>query len=564
MRLPWGWSARCDFSYRITSYELEIILFKMGTTLLRMLRAALMLSLLVCTNLGTLHAEEAPNQAVDVYLIDVSASMSGRGSVASASVFGRMQQELTAAFDQVIAERGDMDVVLIPFATHPFEARRLTLPGDSSALRTFVQSLRPRAGRTDIYQAWQEGLQQLNPALSRDENRLFLITDGLHNSKRYSADSLQSLLGTWTHQGKDAYLVLLDPSYDSSELAAFFTRSEHMQVIHSLAGMYDRGATAVDSVAQPTPPQTVTETKAATESDPEADSGWSDRFIGLPWWLCLLLAILIIAAYIYFTGSKKGVSAAELDSELAPQDAKFKERVKQRMERRKQENKEKETQQEEAEKKHMKDQDILATKADGGGYYSLVYGGDDSALIKQQRQAMRPEYQYVSAAQRDKFSGRLKEDDEASGTILEWNMFQVMDPRSKELKRAMGGAEAHHVIAGNAPAAQKARKILESCNYNINDPINGIFLPQGAGKQSATTTRYIGVCHETSHSNEYHEAVYRRLQHLEQITDIAERRKALGKELDAIRGDLRAGRLALNTGERWYIMPNGEHVQRTL
>ncbi|MEZ4310031.1 MAG: AHH domain-containing protein [Polyangiaceae bacterium] len=56
-------------------------------------------------------------------------------------------------------------------------------------------------------------------------------------------------------------------------------------------------------------------------------------------------------------------------------------------------------------------------------------------------------------------------------------------PSSRALGRALGaagharppGSAAHHIVAGNAPAAAPARAVLEKFGIGINDAANGAF-----------------------------------------------------------------------------------------
>lgn len=529
----------------------------MKQSLQQMVKSSLLsIALLSC---GLLTARAEGNALPkDVFLIDVSASMSGRGSVATASVFDRMQGELCEALSQA----KQTEVVLIPFATRPQTSTSLILPEDSSKLQSFLQALRPQAGRTDIYSAWQEALQKLSLDKEATQKRLFLITDGLHNSKKYPVDSLQAIVNAWSSRGQEAFLVLLDQGYDRTELAESFRNNDHMQVIYSLSGLYDKVVQAPDTL------QSIDSTLVATK---EVATTNTESSFSLPWWLWLLLALLILAVLFYFfRGSGRGSAPDVIPNSnprghgLPEKDDEDERGEEDTQDEEDEEDMDKEPEKKNREKKKEEDQDILATRPGALGGYELLYSGDDPQLIKRQRQAMRPEFQYISSSQRASCTEKMIEKEGASGTTLEKNMFRAMPEKAFRLKNAMGGAEAHHIIAGSDPSAQKARKILESCGYNINDAINGIFLPQGGRKGSATTTRYIGTCHDTSHSAEYHQEVYRRLQHLEHIADIEKRRRELGKVLDGIKADLRAGRLALLPGKQWYILPNGEHVERSL
>ncbi len=59
---------------------------------------------------------------------------------------------------------------------------------------------------------------------------------------------------------------------------------------------------------------------------------------------------------------------------------------------------------------------------------------------------------------------------------------------------------AHHIVAGDAPAAKEARAILERFNVKINDAMNGVFLPDVPGVPNITY-------HRSVHTNEYYRKV---------------------------------------------------------
>lgn len=65
------------------------------------------------------------------------------------------------------------------------------------------------------------------------------------------------------------------------------------------------------------------------------------------------------------------------------------------------------------------------------------------------------------------------------------------------------GAAAHHIVAGNARGAHKARGILQRWGIGINDAVNGVFLP--ATRASANPTG--ASVHSTLHTARYYNKV---------------------------------------------------------
>lgn len=216
----------------------------------------------------------------DVFLIDVSRSMQGRGSVSTPNVFDDVKRELTTALGKAKASKA----VLIPFSDKVRGGLSVELPQDSSVIRSYIEQLRTSDGRTDIYRAWEVGLDSLHSDASG--YRLYLITDALHNSKRYDIDSLRALLSRWEGEQKDAYLVLLNPAFEGSELANIFRTNVRMSVINSLQDLYNDAQ--VDTM------QTVAVASPQQESTVSTDS--SEHSL---WWLWALLIALAVGVIIY-------------------------------------------------------------------------------------------------------------------------------------------------------------------------------------------------------------------------------------------------------------------------
>lgn len=216
----------------------------------------------------------------DIFLIDVSGSMQGRGSVSTPNVFDEVKRELSSALSKAKHSR----VVLIPFSDKVRAGLSVELPQDSSLVSSYIEHLNTSEGRTDIYRAWMAGLDSLHSDASG--NRLYLITDALHNSKKYSLDSLRSLLSLWEGENKEAYLVLLDPAFDSSELASAFRSHERMHVVNSLQGMYDQ--VELDTIQKEDAVMPAKEASSTTEADGS-----------FPWWLWVLLAVLLGGVIVY-------------------------------------------------------------------------------------------------------------------------------------------------------------------------------------------------------------------------------------------------------------------------
>jgi hypothetical protein len=113
-------------------------------------------------------------------------------------------------------------------------------------------------------------------------------------------------------------------------------------------------------------------------------------------------------------------------------------------------------------------------------------------------------------------------------------------PSSRALGQALEAAghvrpassAAHHIVAGNAPAAAQARAVLQRFGIGINDAANGVFLPATRAAPNAAGA----AVHSTVHTNAYYQTVN---QMLGAATTRAEAEAALG----AIRSALLSGGL---------------------
>ncbi len=84
-------------------------------------------------------------------------------------------------------------------------------------------------------------------------------------------------------------------------------------------------------------------------------------------------------------------------------------------------------------------------------------------------------------------------------------------PSARALARALvaaghtrpRGAAAHHIVAGSAKRAQRARRILKKFGIGINDAVNGVFLP--ATRKAPNPTG--AAVHSTLHTKKYFDLV---------------------------------------------------------
>lgn len=93
------------------------------------------------------------------------------------------------------------------------------------------------------------------------------------------------------------------------------------------------------------------------------------------------------------------------------------------------------------------------------------------------------------------------------------------------------GSATHHLVAGEATTAEKARSILKKFKIGINDPENGAFLPCN----SNTPCNAPGPLHSKLHTERYYEAV-------NELLEAAKTREQAITILDRIRKALLASK----------------------
>lgn len=479
------------------------------------LKKGLLLSFLAL-GLPQVGKADSPQAKKDVFLIDVSRSMQGHGSVSTPNVFDDVKRELITAFGKAKASKA----VLIPFSDKVCGGVSVELPQDSSVIRSYIEQLRTSDGRTDIYRAWEVGLDSLHSDASG--YRLYLITDALHNSKRYDIDSLRSLLSHWEGEQKDAYLVLLNPAFESSELANIFRANERMYVINSLQDLYnDAQVDTTKTIAVASPQQ---ESAVSTKS--------SEHSL---WWLWLLLALIVVGGVVYYIRASRKPSRED--------DVPVKEEPKEEPE---EEPKEPEKLKVPTGAKSLRvvdDFGKLVPEINNLGDNAHNYTQEfNDALFRERRKAVTPSHQFPTAYQLQqppRYAQTLG--DRARAATLRRNMYAFMDPKMQRIVEAFGGVDAHHVVEGTDPAAQGTRQLFEEVNLDINDAANGIFLPDGS-----EASIFKGAAHLTSHTAEYSQWVYERL------LPYRGNREAIIAELTRIKHDLYDGKMSLQGENQVY------------
>lgn len=117
--------------------------------------------------------------------------------------------------------------------------------------------------------------------------------------------------------------------------------------------------------------------------------------------------------------------------------------------------------------------------------------------------------------------------------ILRENMLKVMSPKAKKLIDNTQN-QAHHIIGNETP---KAAAILQKYGIDINDPMNGIFLP------SSGNSGLKGTVHKGRHKQDYYNYVENLFLNCKSKEDCYE-------VLDKIKSDLYNGKIELYNKHR--------------
>lgn len=234
---------------------------------------------MILAGTGTLHANKyMPEKRI--YLVDLSGSMTGLGSVRTENVMDKMKADLKATVNWVPT---NTDFVFIPFTEHILPYIKGT-DTDKQLLNGHISDLEIMPGNTDIASAWQCALTELD---STKVNYLFLLSDGYHNrgiSKQGLYSSLQNWMNDSRNYDAEAYFVLLSPQYRTTEVARIFDSTGRMQVIESM------------NILRQT--ATVEEDTVKTSSTVPVVSSISDKTFSWCWvWIALI--ILLIALLIF-------------------------------------------------------------------------------------------------------------------------------------------------------------------------------------------------------------------------------------------------------------------------
>ena len=194
------------------------------------LRNTVILSLLFSLLCIDMSAQQ-PRQEKRIYLVDVTASMEGRGIGGTQDVFQKVKNSLISTLQRIEDER--TDVVIIPFTSHTFPEFNGRIAQKDSLIQ-YISNLSIRKGDTNIADAWAKGVACVD---STKINYIFLLTDGLHNCGP-DREVLYDRLRAWGEQSCDKYMfafyVMLTPDAKEMEICNIVDETSNLWLIESM------------------------------------------------------------------------------------------------------------------------------------------------------------------------------------------------------------------------------------------------------------------------------------------------------------------------------------------
>lgn len=157
------------------------------------------LSALLCLScLTQIYAQPMIMQERRIYVLDLTASMEGRGNTQTDNIFRTVIEGLEQTIDNI--EDPNTEIEIIPFTNKTFSHISGTIAAKDSLLN-IIDKIHIQTGDTNIHGAWKEGLASLD---STKVNYMFLLTDGLHNNGP-SKEELYNLLDEWESMSSNKY-----------------------------------------------------------------------------------------------------------------------------------------------------------------------------------------------------------------------------------------------------------------------------------------------------------------------------------------------------------------------
>lgn len=192
----------------------------------------LLLFLLVSVSFR-LYAQEAKTEK-RVYLVDMTASMEGKGQTPTPNILSKVKNNLIDAISSI--EDQDTEILIIPFTNKPNEQQAIagTIRERESILAR-INALKILPGDTNIIAAWEYGITQLD---RKKINYMFLLTDGRHNVGG-TMDQLLDRLRAWERLSGGKYLyysfyVMLTKNARHEQIKEIASSTANMWVIENM------------------------------------------------------------------------------------------------------------------------------------------------------------------------------------------------------------------------------------------------------------------------------------------------------------------------------------------
>lgn len=166
-----------------------------------------------------------------IYLLDVTASMCGKGNIQTENIFLKVKEGLLQAIEQI--ENETTEIVFIPYTNKAFSKSVFSSKNKTDIVK-YINDLKIRPGDTNIVSAWEAGLSELNPT---KVNYLFLLTDGLHNTG-VSESVLYDNIRNWPNLVQGfyyfAFYVMLTPNAKEKQIESVIDSSKQIWKVESM------------------------------------------------------------------------------------------------------------------------------------------------------------------------------------------------------------------------------------------------------------------------------------------------------------------------------------------
>lgn len=153
--------------------------------------------LLCILSLNSIHAQVKFKEK-RIYLVDLTASMEGKGSIDTPNIFQEVKEGLVNTINNIKSE--DTEVTFIPFTNKVFGISNFIMK-DKSEIIDYINNLEIKKGDTNLVDAWKAGVAQID---TTKVNYFFMLTDGLHNTGP-NKEVLFEDISKWSDISKNKY-----------------------------------------------------------------------------------------------------------------------------------------------------------------------------------------------------------------------------------------------------------------------------------------------------------------------------------------------------------------------